>query len=110
MSYRLNGVSPEFIAKIKSDIVAILYDNYELIKEVLDVDPKSKTYRRFKALGTGVFVKGNSVSFIKSELSWNGYKNLGNTADFEDTIRALGFGLEKGKNSRGNKGLVVFVK
>ena len=103
---RLEGVTPEFIAKLKADIVALLNSDYELTKEVAD----DKPYRRYKTVGTGVFVKGNSVSYIKDSLLGIGYKNFGSLSDFEDTIRELGFSLKPSKNTRGNKGLVVFVK
>lgn len=44
---------------------------------------------------------GEAVSFLLKTLQQDGWKGLGNTADFETTCRNLGFIVRKARNSRG---------
>lgn len=42
-----------------------------------------------------------SVSYVHKCLGQDGWKGLGNLADFEVLVRSLGFSIQHGKNGRG---------
>lgn len=105
---RVTNAAPEFKAKLKADIVALLKDSYELTKDVKNPNPKKGGF--YVKEGTGVFVKGNAVSYIKDYLTRGGYRGFGNLSDFESILRELGFSLAPGKNGRGNNATVIFLK
>ncbi len=58
----------------------------------------------------GVQVKGQAISYLRTALLDDGWRGLGNLADFEYLVETLGFKVVPGKNSRGNNARVVTRK